>query len=1113
MTMAQVSQPPHIRRGGRHARRRHVILPVLALCVATLGLVISPMFNGRAHAEPLNLTQYVDPFIGTDDSTSPDPVPDGAGGSTYPGAVYPYGMVQFSPDTPTAKPSGYRKSDKAIDQFSMTHFDGAGCANNENLGIMPTTASLDGTNSPGENWGRFKAEKYNEIAHPGYYRTILGDSTKVELSATQRTGAAKLTFPSSASAARVLLNTSGNATGAPLAAHTTVSGDEVAGWTTGGDFCTPTREKANAFRIFFVMKFDRAPTEFGTWQGSRVSRATSGRLTSEGNNSGGYLTFDAHSGRPVTLKMGLSFVSVDGARQNLAQEQPDQSTFDTVERAALVAWNTKLNNVQATGGSATDLKKFYTALYHVMQSPNTASDLGYKDANGKDVGARYMGFDGSVHTVPSGMAAVYQNYSGWDIYRSWAALTSLIAPDVMKDIVKSMVLGGQQGGLLPRWSQQNTETYTMPGDPGPIVISSAYAFGVRDFDTAEALRLMKENAKGASYAEPRSDAENPPDSYSWFPGRRIRDESVPYESYGFIPRQPSTSLEYAASDFAIGQFAKALKDGDSVTLLQRAQKWTKVFNSASGYIQPRFKEGDWVSPLDPADHNGFTEGNASQYTWMVPFNHRSLFDLMGGRATAIQRLDQHFTKLNAGISNPYFYIGNEPEHHVPWAYNFAAQPAGTSAVVRRIMDEFTIGAGGLPGNDDLGATSAWYVWAALGMYPPTPGADTLALHGPLFSSVLIQRPENRDIQIKSNGDGKYVQHLSVKGAQTSHNFIRYQDIADGGTLDFTMGASPSTWGTAPDDVPPSFNDGFTAENPQPPAAAELGPNLARGKTASGSAPCSEGQSPAKAVDGDLNSKWCSTASPGYLQVDLGTPQEVSSFVVKHAGLGTESTALNTKAFTIQTSTNGTDFTTAETVSGSKASRTHHSLSSPVTARYVKLAIAQPTDTKNNNTSNIYELEVYGPITTDRSVPDRTPAPNQSSGPADFMLVNQGSGGCLDSVAGQWTSNPESAVTQRCFTTQRPYNQSWSVTSRNELTSAGKCLGASGNAGRGSPVTMMECGASNQQWTFNPDGTIRGVQSRLCLGLDTRAAGNSRTPALVLQACSNPAESSQKWNRS
>lgn len=149
MTMAQVSQPPHIRRGGRHARRRHVILPVLALCVATLGLVISPMFNGRAHAEPLNLTQYVDPFIGTDDSTSPDPVPDGAGGSTYPGAVYPYGMVQFSPDTPTAKPSGYRKSDKAIDQFSMTHFDGAGCANNENLGIMPTTASLDGTNSPG----------------------------------------------------------------------------------------------------------------------------------------------------------------------------------------------------------------------------------------------------------------------------------------------------------------------------------------------------------------------------------------------------------------------------------------------------------------------------------------------------------------------------------------------------------------------------------------------------------------------------------------------------------------------------------------------------------------------------------------------------------------------------------------------------------------------------------------------------------------------------------------------------------------------------------------------------------------------------------------------------
>ncbi|MEV6394646.1 GH92 family glycosyl hydrolase [Streptomyces sp. NPDC051907] len=1103
-----------------------MILLVLALCAATFGVVLSPMLDGRAHAEPLNLTQYVDPFIGTDDSTSPDPVPDGAGGSTYPGAVYPYGMVQFSPDTPDAKPSGYRKSDPNIDQFSMTHFDGAGCANNENLGIMPTTASVDSTNSPGENWSRFASEKSNEIAHPGYYRTILGDATKVELSATQRTGAARLTFPSSAGAARVLLNTSGNATGGTGFARTTVSGDEVSGWTTGGDFCTPAGEKANAFRIFFVMKFDRPPTGFGAWEGGKVSQATSGRLTSEGADSGGFLTFDAGSGRPVTLKTGLSFVSIDGARQNLAQEQPDQSTFDTVEQAALLAWNTKLNSVQATGGSATDLRKFYTALYHVMQSPNTASDLGYKDADGKDVGARYMGFDGKVHTVPSGMSAVYQNYSGWDVYRSWAALTSLIAPDVMTDIVKSMILGGQQGGLLPRWSQQNTETYTMPGDPGPIVISSAYAFGVRDFDTAEALKLMKENAGGASYAEPRPDTENWPDSYSWFPGRKIRDDSVAYETHGFIPRQPSTSLEYAASDFAIGQFAKALKDGDSSALLQRAQKWTNVFNPASGYVQPRYKEGDWVWPLDPAGHHGFTEGNASQYTWMVPFDYRSLFDLMGGRATAIQRLDQHFTKLNAGISNPYFYIGNEPEHHVPWAYNFAAKPAGTSAVVRRIMNEFTTGAGGLPGNDDLGATSAWYVWAALGMYPATPGADTLALHGPLFSSVLVQRPGDRDIQINGAGDGQYVQRLSVKGDQTSRNFIRYQDIADGGTLDFTMGASPSAWGTGPDDVPPSFNDGFTAENPQPPAAADLGPNLAREGTASGSAPCGKDQSPDKATDGDLTTKWCSTESASYLQVDLGTPQTVSSFVVKHAGLGAENTELNTKAFTIQTSTDGADFTPAATVSGSRDSRTHHTLSSPVTARYVKLAITQPTDKTNNNTSSIYELEVYGPITPHQpapgtpeppddspSAPETAPAPSRPSEPAEFMLVNQASGRCLDSAAGQWTSNPGSAVAQLCYTAQRPYNQVWSVTSRKELTSAGKCLGASGNVGRGTPVTMMECGASNQQWTFDPDGTIRGVQSRLCLGLDTRAADKNPIAGLVLQACASPTEPGQKWNRS
>ncbi len=343
--------------------------------------------------------------------------------------------------------------------------------------------------------------------------------------------------------------------------------------------------------------------------------------------------------------------------------------------------------------------------------------------------------------------------------------------------------------------------------------------------------------------------------------------------------------------------------------MTRAQWRQNVFNTESSFVHRHNSDGSWGWPLDPASDNGYTEGNASQYTWMVTYNFSSLIDLMGGAPTAAQRLDQHFTQLNGGLTLPYFYIGNEPEHGVPWAYNYAARPAGTSAAVRRVMNEsFTTGAGGLPGNDDLGATSAWYVWSALGMYPATPGADTLALHGPLFPAITIQRASG-DIQINASGAGRaaqYVQSLSVNGSATTHNFLRYPDLAGGAALSYTMGASPSAWGTGTGDVPPSFTDGFTP----PPPAPVLGTNLAAGKPVTGSAACASTETAPNGVDGSLATKWCSLASgTKTLQVDLGGNQTVSAFVVKHAGLGTESTGWNTGAFTIDVSTDGTSWST------------------------------------------------------------------------------------------------------------------------------------------------------------------------------------------------------------
>ncbi|GAA2555342.1 GH92 family glycosyl hydrolase [Winogradskya consettensis] len=889
------------------------MLRTLAAAVVLTAAVLS--VPQAASAADLALTQYVNPLIGTDDSNSPNPVGGGAGGSTFPGATVPFGMVQFSPDTPTGSPSGYRDRDRTIESFSLTHFNGAGCPNNEDLPILPVTGALGA--SPGNSWTSYASAytKTNESASPGYYKNRLDKyGVDAELSATTRTGALRLTYPASTTA-RVLINASRSATG-DRDGNVSITGNRVWGEHTAGGFCG-----GRTFKMYYSILFDRTPTGFGTFNGATVS---AGSASASGTQAGAYVTFDTTSNAVVNATVGISFVSVANAQNNASAEA---ASFADVRSNANAKWNTALNRVQVTGGAATELQKFYTALYHVLQNPNIASDT-----NGE-----YRGFDGAVHTASH---PVYQNYSGWDIYRSWSALVALIAPDVMTDIVKSMVLDGQQGGSLPKWSHQSIEDFVMPGDPGPIVVGSAYAFGVRGFDTAAALALMKNSANGGGSQ-----------------GYVLRGNQSVYAANEFIPGNPSETLEYASSDFAIAQFAKAVGDTSAYTTFStRSQFWRSSFNGESSFIHTRDGGGAWSTPFNPAQESPYVEGNAAQYSWMVPHNLGAVVTLMGGPATAVQRLDHHFTELNGGLSRPYFYIGNEPEHGVPWAYNFARKPAGASDAVRRVMAEsFTTGAGGLPGNDDLGATSAWYVWSALGFYPVTPGADTLAVHGGSFPSVLIQRPSGNITVTGGSAANRYVQTLSVGGTATSHNFFRYADIAAGGTVAYTMGSAASAWGTGAGDVPPSFAEGRT----QPPAEPDLGANLAQGRPVTGSATCNSAESPAKAVDGAIagNSKFCSGTAPQFLQVDLGSARTVSSFVVKHAGLGGEQTNWNTGAFNLSTSLDGTTWSTAVSITGSKASRSYLPIAAR-TARYVRLDTTQPA-ADGSGTARIYEVEVYG----------------------------------------------------------------------------------------------------------------------------------------------------------
>ncbi|WP_394825377.1 GH92 family glycosyl hydrolase [Pendulispora albinea] len=1000
-----------------------------------------------AAAEDIPLTQYVNPFIGTDPGTTPLPPSSGEStGNDYPGPAMPFGMVQFSPDTRVGSATGYRYSDTSIQDFSLTHFAGAGCDNNQDIQIMPITGAV--STSPGTSWTSYASgyTKSNEAAAPGYYKTRLDKySTNVEITATTRTGMGRLVYPAT-NAARILINTSRSATGSRNGS-VNVSGNQVTGQVTSGNFCG----SGHTFPIYFAIQFDRAPAGFGTWNGGTVS---DGSASTSGTNTGAYVTFDTSGGAStVQFKVAISFVSVANAQQNLTTEIPDWN-FAGVRANADSAWNKLLNRIQVSGGSNDDLQKFYTALYHVFQSPSVSSD----------VNGQYRGFDNATHTA-SGMT-VYQNYSGWDIYRSWAALMGLVAPDVMTDVVKSMVLDGQQGGLLPKWSNQTVEDFIMTGDPGPIIVSSAYAFGVRNFDTAAALALMAKASNGGTMQ-----------------GSPIRGRQNELMSLGFIPGNASDSLEYSASDFAVAQFAKALGDTAKYdTHIARAQWWANVFSTESSYINTRNSDRSWALPLDPGSDSNYTEGSAAQYTWMITYNFASLIDLMGGPETAVQRLDHHFTRVNEGHNTPYFWIGNEPEHGVPWAYNFARLPAGASSAVRRVMSEaFHTGPGGLPGNDDLGATSAWYIWAALGMYPAIPGADVLAMHGSSFDSILIQRAAG-NIRITGGGASPYVQGVQVNGASTSRSYLRYPDVAAGGTIAFTMGTSPgSSWGRGAGDVPPSFNDGWTP----PPAAPNLGPNLARGKSASSSAPCAASESADKAFDGSLrgNSKWCSSVANAFLQVDLGSAQNVSSFVIKHAGLGGETTGWNTGAYTIQTSLDNSNWTTVATMSGNRSSHTFYPIASRQ-ARYVKLTATTPAN-NGSNAARIYELEVYG-----------------STFPTG--AVTGLAGKCLDVNQG----NPANGTKVQLWDCNTSGAQQWSLLGNGTLQAVGKCLDvATSGTANGTKVQLWDCNASGaQQWVAGPNGSLRNPQSGRCLDVPNSTTTNGTQ--LQIYDCNNT--DAQRW---
>lgn len=744
--------------------------------------------------------------LGTDAAaTAPEPVEDpaslvnpliGTAGTvnTFPGPDMPFGMLQWGPDTfpHRAFGGGYEYRDSKISGFSLTHLSGPGCRAAGDVPILPVTGKLPG--SPGDAVSGFShAHEHTGI---GYYGVTDDAGITTELTSAVRAGLGRFTFPRGTDS-RLLLKLSGGATPVDGTRVRAVGDHEVVGAVDSGHFCGAK----NRYTLHFDIRFDRPFTDTGTWTGDAVhpaprTLAEDGRAPSAPpapGTGGMYLTFDTRAARTVTAEVGISYTSDANAARNLEHEVGGRG-FDGIRQDGHDAWNRVLGRVRVGGGSRDQQVQFYTALYHSLLHPNVFSD----------VNGQYAGMDGRTHTLGAGQRAQYANFSGWDTYRSQAQLMAIVTPRTASDAVTSMLNGYDQTGLLPKWAQNNSESHVMAGDPAAAIIAGTHAFGARGFDTAHALEALVREA-----TEPNANR----------PGEAVRDAK------GYLPADHtawgccnfygpvSTQLEYDTADYALAALARSLgRAGTYRRFATRAQDWRNVFNPQTGYLQARLADGRFAPRFKPATAYGFIEGTSAQYTPMVPFDLKALIAARGGTKAYGSYLDSLFTDLRRP-SGTNADLGNEPSLGTPWQYDYLAQPWKTQALIRRIQRTlYSDSPAGAFGNDDLGAMSSWYVFSALGMYPGTPGTDTLVLGSPLFPRAELTLAEGRTLRVnapQARPDAPYVSALEVDGQAWQKSWVGFESLRHGGSLDYTLDSRPHTdWASAPDSVPPSDTTGL-----------------------------------------------------------------------------------------------------------------------------------------------------------------------------------------------------------------------------------------------------------------------------------------------------------------
>lgn len=713
-------------------------LYIAFLSVATLVVSLLPTVS---HAQ--DYSRKVNTLIGTQGN-------GWSSGYLYPGATYPFGMVQFTP-TYFTKQLGF-----VINQLS-----GAGCDHMGNFPTLPLSGELKV--SP-DSIINLRASLSKEKGTAGYYTTLVNDSIQAELTVTERTGMAKYSFSANENRGTVIIGGGVAATPIEVAAISITSPNTCEGYAEGGAFCGfPT-----PYKVYFVAEFDVPSASSGIWKEERLLPE---EKFAEGRHSGVYFTFDLKNKKEVLYKIGVSYVSVENARENLRTENPAWN-FAAVKQSAADKWNRYLGKIEVKGKNEDRISQFYTHLYHSLIHPNVCSDV-----NGE-----YMGSDNKVYKSERNY---YTSFSNWDTYRTQTQLMAMLAPDVTSDIVMSHQLFAiRSGGGFPRWVLANIETGIMQGDPTPVLIANAYAFGARNYDTRSILKTMRYGAE-----VPGANSQG----VLTRPGLEQYLEKGHYDA--------SAMLEYTSSDFAIGRYALQACNDEPVCnyYTNRAMKWKNLYDKETNWLRSRNEDGSWKNPGDD-----WRESTYKNYFWMVPYDLDGLLQIIGGKQEGEKRLDELFRRLDASYGDEWFASGNEPSFQIPWIYNWVGAPYKAQHIIRKVLNEqYNSRPDGLPGNDDLGSMGAWYVFASIGLFPEIPGVGGFSINSPVFSEIVLHLA-NGDLVIKGGDEKKeYIQVLKINGKKSNSTWIDWNDIKNGGTLDYSLSTKPDkAWGTSV--APPSF---------------------------------------------------------------------------------------------------------------------------------------------------------------------------------------------------------------------------------------------------------------------------------------------------------------------